>query len=181
MLTIVGVGKFITGLKGLTTLLFIGLYLHGSCFVKLLSNFNHYMSQKLIFVNSTSYTAIKPNYPVAILNDVEIHFLHYKSENEAREKWTRRTTRMREESNINNYFFKICDLNDGNESVLKNFHALPFKNKVSFGVRNHLSLHGKNHIKIEESHKNKGITVPNGVELFKLSFLYFDIPNWLRN
>jgi len=160
---------------------FIGLYLHPPCFIKLLSNFNHYMSQELIFVNSTSYSAIKPNYPVAILADAEIHFLHYKSEDEAREKWTRRTSRMFEESNIDNYFFKICDANDGNESVLKNFHTLPFKNKVSFGLRNHLSLNGKNHIKIEESHKNKGVNVPNGVKLFKLTFLYFNIPNWLMS
>ena len=160
---------------------FIGLYLHGPCFVKLLSNFNRYMSQELKFVNSTKYSDIEPNYPVAILDDVEIHFLHYKSENEAREKWTRRTSRMLEESNKDNYYFKICDLNNGSEAVLKKFHALPFKNKVSFGVKNYASLKDKNHIKIRESGKNRGLHVPNGVKLFKLSFLYFDIPKWLTN
>ncbi|HEY9220209.1 MAG TPA: DUF1919 domain-containing protein [Lutibacter sp.] len=154
---------------------FVGLYLHGPCFVKLLSNFSHYMSQELKFVNSTEYSAIVPNYPVALLDDVEIHFLHYKSENEAREKWTRRTSRMLEESNLDNYFFKICDLNGGCENVLKKFHNLPFRNKVSFGVKNYASLINKNHIKIKESGKNKGLHVPNGVKLFKLTFLYFYI------
>lgn len=160
---------------------FVGLYLHGPCFVRLLSNFNHYMSKDLKFVNSTAYSAIVPNYPVAILDDVEIHFLHYKSEDEAREKWTRRTSRMFEESNLDNYFFKICDLNDGCETVLKKFHNLPFRNKVSFSVKNYASLKDKNHIKIRESGKNEGLHVPNGVKLFKLTFLYFDIPNWLTN
>lgn len=160
---------------------FIGLYLNGPCFVKLLSDFDRYMSLELNFVTSTAYSETTPNYPVAKLDDVEIHFLHYKSENEAREKWTRRTSRMLQEVNLDNYFFKICDLNNGNESVLKKFHELPFKNKVSFGVKNFLSLQNKNHIKIEESYKNKGETVPNGVKLFKLSFLYFDIPNWLKH
>lgn len=160
---------------------FVGLYLHGPCYIKLLSNFNHYMSQELKFVNSTSYSTILPNYPVALLDDAEIHFLHYKSENEAEEKWTRRTNRMLEEPDLGNYFFKICDLNNGSEAVLKKFHALPFKNKVSFGVKNYASLKDKNHIKIKESYKNKGLTVPNGVKLFKLSFLYFDVPKWLTN
>ncbi|MBE0424611.1 MAG: DUF1919 domain-containing protein [Lutibacter sp.] len=160
---------------------FVGLYLHGPCFVKLLSNFNHYMSQELKFVNSTAYSAMIPNYPVAILDNVEIHFLHYKSEEEAREKWTRRTSRMLEESNLDNYFFKICDLNGGSESVLKKFHNLPFRNKVSFGVKDYTSLKDKNHIKIEESGKNEGLHVPNGVKLFKLTFLYFNIPGWLNN
>ena len=160
---------------------FIGLYLHGPCFVKLLSDFHHYMSKELIFVNSSSYTAIEPNYPVAKIDDVEIHFLHYKSENEAREKWSRRTSRMLEESNMDNYYFKICDINIGNENVLHKFHQLPFRNKVSFGVKNYAALKDKNHIKIRESNKNEGVHVPNGVKLFKLSFLYFDIPKWLTN
>ena len=160
---------------------FVGLYLNGPCFVKLLSNFSHYMSQELKFINYSAYSATAPNYPVALLGDVEIHFLHYKSEDEAREKWTRRTSRMLEESNLDNYFFKICDLNGGSENVLNEFHQLPFRNKVSFGVKNYASLKGKNHIKIKESYKNKGETVPNGVKLYKLTFLYFDIPKWLTN
>lgn len=160
---------------------FVGLYLHGPCFVKLLSNFSHNMSHELKFVNSSAYSTIVPNYPVAMLNDAEIHFLHYKSEEEAREKWNRRTSRMFEESDMDNYFFKICDLNGGGESVLKKFHELPFRNKVSFGIKNYASLKSKNHIKIKESYKNKGETVPNGVKLFKLVFLYFDIPKWLSN
>jgi uncharacterized protein (DUF1919 family) len=160
---------------------FIGLYLHGPCFVKLLSDFHHYMSQELKFVNSTIYTDLEPKYPVAVLDDVEIHFMHYKSENEALEKWTRRTSRMLEESNMDNYYFKICDINIGNENVLHKFHQLPFRNKVSFGVKNYAALKDKNHIKIRESDKNEGVHVPNGVKLFKLSFLYFDLPNWLTN
>ncbi|MFQ3234765.1 MAG: hypothetical protein ACI9C4_000316 [Paraglaciecola sp.] len=160
---------------------FIGLYIHGPCFVKLLSNFTSYMSQELTFVNSTAYSDLEPDYPVALLDDVEIHFLHYESKNEAQEKWTRRTTRMLKESNIDNYYFKLCDLYSGSERDLKKFHNFPFKNKVSFGVKNYASLKNKNHIKIIESDKNAGLHVPNGVKLFKLSFLYFDIPKWLTN
>lgn len=160
---------------------FIGLYLNGPCFVKLLSNFDRYMALELKFVTSSDYSNIAPDYPVAKLDDVEIHFLHYKSEIEAREKWTRRTSRMLEESNKDNYFFKICDLNCGCENVLKKFHNLPFRNKVSFGIKNYASLKDKNHIKIVESKRNEKETVPNGVKLFKLTFLYFDIPNWLIN
>lgn len=45
------------------------------------------------------------NYPVAKLDDVTIHFVHYKTEQEAREKWNRRKERV----NYDNLFFVTVD------------------------------------------------------------------------
>ena len=121
----------------------------------------------------------EPHYPVGKLDDVEIHFLHYKDEEEAVSKWERRKKRMLTETNKDYYFFKICDLDGGTEETITKFHELPFKNKLSFSIHSFSLSENKNHIKVKESYKNNGLTVPNGVKLFKLTFLYFDITKWL--
>lgn len=160
---------------------FVGLFIYSPCYLKLLSNFNHYILQNLIFQKKSNYFNEKVNYPIAKLNDIEIHFLHYKSKQEAEEKWKRRAKRMLEEKNLDNYYFKTCDMYNSNQDILNEFHKLPYKNKVSFGIKNYASLKGKNHIKIEEVDKKSKNHVPNGVKLYKLTFLYFDITKWLNN
>jgi uncharacterized protein (DUF1919 family) len=160
---------------------FIGLFLNGPCYIKLLSNFNYYMSKELKFVTTTKYPRLNTTYPIAVLDDIEIHFLHFKNEEEAKAKWKRRTERMLQEKNLDNYYFKICDIDHGTKEIFEKFHKLPFKNKVSFGIKNYKSLENKNHIKIEESYKNNGLHVPNGVKLYKLTFLYYNLNTWLSN
>lgn len=67
------------------------------------------MSRKISFTRISKYKPNNITYPIGKLEDLEIHFLHYKTENEAREKWERRTLRMLEETNRGNYYFKLCD------------------------------------------------------------------------
>jgi len=159
---------------------FVGLFIFGPCYLKLLSNFNNYMSKELKFKTTSNYSSNELDYPLGILDDVEIHFLHFKTEEEASSKWNRRTKRMFEITDLNNYFFKNCDMYESNETLLKQFHQLPFKNKVSFSFPKFESLKNYNHIQLKESNKTK-IHVPNGVKLFKLTFLYFNLPSWLSN
>ena len=132
-------------------------------------------------MKNSKYLKEKQTYPIGLIGDAEIHFLHYKDEKEATDKWNRRKERMLKVTDKNSYFFKLCDMYNSNENILKEFHNLPYKNKVSFGINNYESLKNKNHIKIEESYKKQGKHVPNGVKLYKLTFLYFSIANWLNN
>jgi uncharacterized protein (DUF1919 family) len=159
---------------------FVGLFIYGPCYLKLLSSFKEYMNQELKFKTTSKYDTGELNYPVGILKDVEIHFLHYKTKEDALTKWNRRTKRMLEVKNLDNYFFKNCDMYETTENLLQHFHQLPFKNKVSFSYSNFKSLKKTKHIQIQESNKTK-IHVPNGVKLFKLTFLYFNLPVWLSN
>ena len=64
---------------------FVNLWLKPSDFIKMCRNFNEYMQEELIF---TKEDGIK--YPVGVLNDIRIYFQHYKSENEAKDKWESR-------------------------------------------------------------------------------------------
>ena len=101
---------------------FVNLYLAPPDFVKYLQRIEHYMQADLEFIPT------EKNYPVAKLDDLTIHFMHYHSEQEAREKWLERTKRI----NLANLFVIISELGACDEQTLRDFDALPFKNKVAF-------------------------------------------------
>ncbi|TXG39203.1 DUF1919 domain-containing protein [Seonamhaeicola maritimus] len=159
---------------------FVGLFLYGPCYMKMLSNFEHYIKQELIFIDNSKYPDREKTYPLALLDDVEVHFTHYDSELEAKTKWERRVSRMLEENNFDNYFFKICDRERVTKEHILAFHKLPLKNRISFAKYDDSELVNENHIKVKERQKKKK-HVPNGKKMFQLTFLYFDLNEWLLN
>ena len=68
---------------------FINLWLTSKDFIKYLQNVQYYQEQELVFVKENAI-----DYPVAMLGDIKIYFMHYHSEEEARTKWKERTLRM---------------------------------------------------------------------------------------
>lgn len=111
----------------------VGLYILGHDFVKLCSNFDWYINGELEFIkweDSSFYSEIKDEkpYPVANLNDIEIYFMHYKSEEEAREKWERRKKRI----NPDCILFKLSQREDCSKSDIEKFVSLPLQNKICF-------------------------------------------------
>jgi len=161
---------------------FIGLWIYGECYIKLLSNFDYYINKKISFVKHSKYNNTTNSiYPIGKLEDVEIHFLHYKTEEEARLKWRKRTNRMLKEKDKDNYFFKLDDGGNASEEIFKKFHELPFKNKISFTINDYKHINSKNNFQIKERNKTNKNVIPNGVKLFKLTFLYTDIFYWLKN
>ncbi len=160
---------------------FIGLFIYAPCYIKLISDFEAYMKKPLVFIEASQYPDLPKTYPVALLGDVEIHFAHYKSEKEARDKWQRRTARMFKETCDAHYFFKFSDGSRATDEHMKLFHRLDYKNKLSFSVKNLDSLKEKNHICMLESYENKNERVPNGVKLFKLTFIYFNLNRWFSS
>ena len=116
---------------------FVGLFILGPDYIYLLKNFNRLIKEELIFINANESRykeyLIKANrfnkYPIGKLgNKVEIHFLHYKSQQEAKEKWNRRVKRI----NFNNILFKFSDNDLSNEELIQEFDELPYKNKICF-------------------------------------------------
>lgn len=156
---------------------FVGLFLHGPCYLKLLSNFEILIKKEIIFTDKSVYLKEKPDYPIGLIGDIEIHFMHYHDEDEAKQKWDRRVKRMLEEENFDNYYFKICDRDGVSTETMKEFHSLPFKNKISFSVN---ELNGiANHIVVRND--NQADSVPDGVILYKMAFKYVDVIKWIRN
>lgn len=83
---------------------FIGCFINPEDYLHLLQNIEHHLCLPLRFIDSTKKL---PNtellFPVALLGDIEINFMHYKTPLEAKEKWERRLKRI----NLKNVFYKI--------------------------------------------------------------------------
>lgn len=111
----------------------IGLYILGHDFVKLCSNWKEYFSKELEFIDwdkSSYYNVLKNTnpFPVALLGDIEIYFMHYTSEEEAKEKWNRRLKRI----NPNHMIFKLSQREECSKEDIEKFMNLPLNHKVCF-------------------------------------------------
>lgn len=128
---------------------FVNLYLSPKNFIRYLQDIEFYRQQPLEFIAS------EKNYPVGKLADIEIHFMHYHDEQEAREKWQIRSARI----NPNNLFIIMTD-KDGEQGItyedLVAFDQLPFKHKVVFTHKSYPELRSAFYIKGFEQQNQVG-------------------------
>jgi uncharacterized protein (DUF1919 family) len=115
----------------------IGLFMMDDDYIKFLENLDYYLSQSLVFIphSESKYqerlnreTTAKDSYPIALLDDVEVHFLHYKSSEEAELKWEYRKSRI----NKSHLLVKMSQRSSNDETILERFEKLPFENKICF-------------------------------------------------
>lgn len=115
----------------------IGLFMMDDDFIKFLENLDYYLSQSLVFIphSESKYqerlnreTTAKDSYPIALLDDVEVHFLHYKSSEEAERKWEYRKNRI----NKDHLLVKMSQRSSNDDAILERFEKLPFENKICF-------------------------------------------------
>lgn len=119
----------------------IGLLFFADDYIRFVSNLKHYIDVPLSFIKveeSKHYKRLVKTdacrympYPIGKIDDVEIVFLHYKSEQEAKEKWDRRKSRI----NWNNLLIKFNDQNDCTEEDIAKFNQLDYKNKICFTAK----------------------------------------------
>lgn len=118
----------------------VGLFFMPEDYLRLLSDPKRYLALPLCFIEprkaryAQALARQDPSYgryPVARLDDVEVYFMHYASEQEAREKWQRRCARIE----WDNLLVKFCDQNGATPDQLRAFDALPYPNKVCFTAR----------------------------------------------
>jgi uncharacterized protein (DUF1919 family) len=82
------------------------LFFYAPCYIKFASRLDYYLNQELKFVGSSKYVAGRivhqqfGQYPIAHLDDIEIHFMHYESEYDAQDKWVRRSQRINKQKLI---------------------------------------------------------------------------------
>ena len=113
----------------------VGLYFYTDEYIKFLSHLKEYLSMDLRFIPSTESRyyddLIKKNEKDKIigkLGDVEIVFLHYKTVDEALEKWKRRCARI----HWNHLIVKMTEQNKCSLSALQAFDNMPFDVKMVF-------------------------------------------------
>lgn len=151
-----------------------GLYFFAPDYIKFVSDLKRYLNTPLRFINpeeSKYYEEIKKrnqtDKPIGILDDVEIVFLHYKSKEEAEEKWNRRKERV----NYDNIIIKFSRMDLCTEKEIEDFDNLPFENK--FVLNNRLPLKYKSEVYWNEEWKSEGIyrdttPFPGNLKLHKL-------------
>ena len=123
----------------------VGMFFMASDYIRFLQRLREYITGgHLTFINpqdsrwkeEVSGDKRFGSYPVGVLKldetdpGVEIFFLHYKDQQQAREKWQRRCSRV----NWNKLIIKFNDQNGCTEEDVKNFADLPYKNKLFFTI-----------------------------------------------
>ena len=119
----------------------LGLYFFADDYIEFLSNLKYYLTEaKLEFLEQSRYPLANERrdkwihwYPIGILGGkVEIQFLHYHTEREAANKWYRRSQRV----NFDKLLVIGMEQNLTTVEHIKQFDALPFKNKIFFSSKN---------------------------------------------
>lgn len=113
---------------------FVGLFLFAPDYIRMLERLDFYLKGDLIFIEpeKSNYVDFMKNqgtfstYPIARLYDVELHFLHYKTELDAAEKWSRRVKRI----NWDNLIYKFCDRDLATLELIRRFDELPHSAKI---------------------------------------------------
>lgn len=120
----------------------IGTFFFAEDYIRFISNFEYYVNCDIQIASSAKskhYEWLKQHgcdeALVGILDDVEICFLHYKDPTLAKDKWTRRVSRI----NRDNLIFKFSYMNDCTDEHLKKFDSmnLPGKKFMFVKDKNH--------------------------------------------
>jgi uncharacterized protein (DUF1919 family) len=152
----------------------VGLFFFAPCYIKFLKNLKTYLSYPIEFKNSSFYlNKDEITYPVGVLNEeVEIHFLHYKSTREASSKWEDRKTRV----NFDNLFISFSDRDLCSLDLILEFDSLDYKNKVFFSAKKIPNIECLIHLKKYEKQENIG-------DIYSERWNYrkaFNIVKWLN-
>ncbi|RFU64752.1 DUF1919 domain-containing protein [Peribacillus glennii] len=101
----------------------INLYFSVPDFIKFCKNIEHYIHTPMERVDSKEYS-----YPLGKIDDIIIHFVHYHSFDEAKEKWIERCKRI----DSDNLYLMMTDRDGCSYEDLTEFDKLQCKNKVVF-------------------------------------------------
>ncbi len=119
----------------------VNLFMMAPDFLKFVSNLKYYIDMDLEQVDDALC-----NYPVGKLDDVIIHFLHYQTFEQAKEKWEERCKRV----DYSNLYFIMSERDGCTYDIIKQFDALPYKNKVVFTAKEYPEIVCAVHIKNSE-------------------------------
>ena len=100
----------------------INLFFKADDFIRFAENLEHYLSLEVKEISSDL------PYPVGMIGDVTLYFMHYKTFDDAKEKWEERTKRV----NYDNLFFVMTEKEECSLPAIESFAGLEYSNKVLF-------------------------------------------------
>ena len=144
---------------------FVGLYINSPCYMKLIQNLDFLLRKELVFTQESKYPIQKISYPIGLLDDVEIHFLHYSSEEEAKTKWERRLKRLLKSDRL---YYKIDDRDFSSKDDINDFHKCFESNTISFTKKKY------------DFSRNIELSNPDDLILLHTTFHLFDLAHFLN-
>ncbi|MBT8908996.1 hypothetical protein BTI62_04155 [Lactobacillus delbrueckii subsp. bulgaricus] len=99
----------------------INLWFKPKDYLKFISNLNKYLSMDLVEETETAL-----GYPVGLLGDIYLCFFHYRTFEDAKNKWNSRKKRI----NKDNIYVIFTDRDGFDDEDFQNFLALPYKHKI---------------------------------------------------
>jgi uncharacterized protein (DUF1919 family) len=156
----------------------VGMYFFADEYLKMLSDLRCYLQKKMIVTDYTKskYKDIleeRGQHPlIGMLGDVEFVLLHYKTPEEAIEKWEYRVKRV----NFDRMIVKFNDQNLCTSEHIKRFDRLPYENKICFAAR---AVDSCKSVVVFKEYSNDG-WVKNDTKQ-KYWNRYFDIIKYLNN
>lgn len=109
----------------------INLYFYCPDYITFLEDFDFCLQKEISIDYKSKYHSNPCNYPIGHLEDVEIHFLHYESIEEAHTKWEERKSRI----DRKNLFILGSDRDLCDNNLIARFASLPFDRKVIFSSK----------------------------------------------
>lgn len=128
----------------------INLSMDTDDFIKLVSNLKYYLDQEIVEVEDKNY-----NFPCGMLDDIKIRFNHYKTFQEAVDKWNERKKRI----NWDNIYVMGIDGDNATYESLKKFDELPYENKVIFTHKSYPEIKSSYYIKGFEDKGEVGVLI----------------------
>ena len=125
----------------------INLFFESRDYIKFVSKLDEYLSLEL------TETASDKSYPVGKLGDIQVNFMHYKSFEDAKDKWNERRQRV----DRNNIFLMFTDKDGCTDDDLRAFDTLPYEHKVVFTHIPHPEIKSAYYIKGFEKETEVGI------------------------
>lgn len=150
----------------------VNLFFFAEDFIKFIENLNYYLEQEIISIEKQDY-----HYPVGKLGDIEVHFVHYKDIEDAKEKWKERCKRL----NYKNLYIMMTDRDGCTEEIIQRFDNLPYKNKVLFTHKEYKQYTSTFYIKGFENQSSVGDLYQFQNLLGKKYYDNFDYVKWFNN
>lgn len=129
----------------------LGLYFFAEDYIMFLKDLKHNLLEaELTFIEESRYPLGNERrakwefeYPIGLLDGkIEIHFLHYHSKDEAREKWIRRAHRV----NFDNLIVIGMQQNLPSDKAIIEFDKLPFPKKIYFTTKEFYNLKSTSYV-----------------------------------
>lgn len=144
----------------------VGLFIEAGSYISFLSHIQNGNAFNLKFIPSDQ------SYPVAVTPYATLHFLHYQTEEQAREAFLRRAERIK----WSRLFVKIdFGKSSYSEKDVEAWNAMNLSNSIAFYPPNKFD---------SRTHIHNGVMIPDwildGAKMFNISRQYFDLSHWVE-